>query len=593
MGLSAFLKRTILIAGVVLIAQACGGEEAPATTAVPTAAPSGVAATVPPATQAPKPASTVSAGSGINTVQDLVTKAPRFAPVELDNVRYGGTFRLGTTASVLNWDPITAPNTYNDAAYIYEKLIRFLPNENDAGSHLGPGLAESWKISDDFKTYTLNLRKGVKFHNVPPVNGREFTSDDAVFSYRRYMEIGSTSHAFYRQVESIEAADKYTIVIKLKEPNAWAFEDLFRTSQSVIPRELIEQPGGIKDVIIGTGPYIVKSYAPRIDGLFVRNPNYWDKDKKGNSLPYTDDIRLTYVPDPGTSIAGMRTGQLDSGGVPFDSIVPLVKSNPEMRVFRTGEPVGTGIGFNTTRAPWNDVRVRRALSMVFDRQKTAEVSVPGGADNVYWSGPIPWSAVSDEPFKFEDYGPYYKYDPEASKKLLIEAGFPDGKLVIPGTLVYFPNYAPDVIPLQAALKQHGITLPLEVMDLSAFSLYNANRQIKDLGLSTINTPLFSLYWGASNEFLEEAPFNNSFVRDPEIRKVVFQIRTTTDPAKLRGYAKTLWDFDTQGVWRMWYARAYSFVVYSGRTRNFTRRSSDTFAAVLFTPWLADAPRTQP
>lgn len=143
------------------------------------------------------------------------------------------------------------------------------------------------------------------------------------------------------------------------------------------------------------------------------------------------------------------------------------------------------------------------------------------------------------------------------------------------------------------MKRHGITLPTEVVDLSAFSPYNANRQIKDLGLSTINTPLFSLYWGASNEFLEESPFNSSFVRDPEIRKVVFQIRRTTDPAKLRGYARTLWDFDTQGVWRMWYARGYSFGTYSERARNFTRRSSDTFAGVLFTPWLADAPRTQP
>ncbi len=595
MELAAFLKGTILIAGVALIAQACGGgEEAPATTAVPTAAPSGVATTVPLATEAPKPASTVS-GLGITTVQDLVSKAPKFAPFEMDNVRYGGTFRLGTTSSVLNWDPITAPNTYTDAAYIYEKLIRFLPNENDAGSHLGPGLAESWKVTDDFKTYTLNLRNDAKWQNIAPLNGREFTADDAVFSYQRYMQPGSTSYGYYTQVESIVATDKHTIVFKLKEPNAWVFEDLFRTSQTVVPRELVEQPGGIKnDLVIGTGAYIMKSYTPRQGGLFIRNPDYWGKDQKGNSLPYVDELRFIYITDNATSTASMRTGQLDSGSVPFDSTVPLLKSNPNMRVFRIGDPVGTGMGFNTTHAPWNDVRVRRAISMLFDREKAAELSLPGGVRNAYWSSAIPWSAVSDEPFKFEDYGPYYKFDPEAAKKLLAEAGFPDGKIAVSDTFVYFASsYEAEVLTFQAALKEFGITFTTEVMDLSAYSLYNANRKMKDLGLSTINTPLFSLYWGASNEFLEESAYNNAFVRDPEIRKVVFQIRSTTDPAKLRGYAKTLWDFDTQGVWRMWYGRAYTYVLFSERTRNFTRRSSDTFAGVLFTPWLADAPRTQP
>lgn len=397
MKLLAFLKGIVLITGVAVMAAACGGKEgAPTATAVPTAsAPSGVGTAAPSATVAPQPTSAASTGLGINTEQDLISKAPNFAPFELDNVRYGGTFRIGATSSILNWDPSTAPNTYTDAAYIYEKLIRFLPNENDAGSYLGAGLAESWKISDDFKTYTFNLRKGVKFHDLAPVSGREFTSDDAVFSYRRYQQPISTSYAFYLQVESIEAADRYTVVIKLKESNAWAFEDLFRTSQTVIPRELAEQPGGIRnELVIGTGPHIVKSYAPRIGGLFVKNPNYWDEDKKGNPLPYVDEIKLTYLLDQATHVAAMRTGQLDTGSVPFESIVPLLKSNRNLRVFRLGDPVGSGIAFNTNKAPWDDVRVRRAFSMIFDRHETAVVSVSGGLANAYWSGAIPWSAVS-------------------------------------------------------------------------------------------------------------------------------------------------------------------------------------------------------
>lgn len=587
----------VTLASAFLIASCGSKDEGPTS---PTATQTGTSATTVATTGPISSATAISTAppqASITSVGDLISKTPKFSPFELDNVRYGGTFRNQSDTSIGNWDPKFAPARFDSALYILDRLVRLLPNENDVLSHFGPGLAESWKISEDSKTYTFNLRKGVKFHNLPPVNGREFTSDDAVFSYRRYMEKDSTSAGAYAQVESIEAIDKYTVVFKLKDPNVWALEDLFRTHQYVLPRELIEQPGGITTVVIGTGPFILKDYANRRGGLFVRNPDYWAKDEKGNPLPYVDEVREIYVTDAATNIAGLRTDQLDMAGPTggLEGTLALVKSKPELRVFGSGNPLGEGIAFNTTRKPWDDAKVRRAVSMSLDKYKIGEGWLGTSSSGWVWGGPVPWSSVSDKPFTVDEYGPYYKYDPQAAKKLLVEAGLADGKLKIANPLIVRSptSYDQLIAIVQNQLKQNDIEMSTLAADPSAYSIYNATRQIKDIGQQHATTGNFTLNWGASNLFLEEIPVNQSFVRDPEIRKVVFQIRATQDPAKLREYAKILWDFETQGVWRMWLPGQPGVFVTSPRLRNVTRRTSDRLSAQFWTPWLADAPRTQP
>lgn len=592
-----FLKLTALSLAVGLVSLACGGGEE-TTTATAPASSSGVVTTAPVPTASPT-ATAVSVPDSPNTkfasIDEMVTQSPKFPPFELDNIRYGGTFRNATSNTIGAWDPKFAASVMDDMRPTYEKLVELLPNDNDGFSHLGPGLAESWKFSADFKTITFSIRKGVKWHNLPPVSGRDFTADDAAFSLRRYMEADSSASGNYAQVESIEAPDRYTVIVKLKDPNVWALEDLFRTHQYVVARELVERPSGITTDVIGTGPYIMKNYGNRRGGLFVRNPDYWGKDTKGNRLPYTDEWSVTYVTDQATMVAGMRTNQFDYARYLTDlnALFPLVKSKPELRVFGTPVGGGTAITFNTTHAPWNDLRVRRAVSMVFDRQKLAEQVLTTSRNNWGWGSAVPWRTISDDPFKYDDYGPYYKYDPEAAKKLLIEAGFPDGKIIVQAPFALRPGDDKWLLASQQLLKQNGITFTIQPYDTPSFSVYNATRKIEDLGPQYTTTANYSLYWSASNLFLEESQVNTAFVRDPDIRKVVFQIRQTTDPARLRSYARALWDFDTQGVWRMWMAGEPSSFVTASRTRNITVRTGGPFGALLWMPWLADASRTQP
>jgi len=588
------LGSLIFSAILLLILVGCGGgskEQDQAATPTVQATTSTATTPVPTASVTVAP-SQANAGS----VSDLISRVVgKFAPVEIDNVRYGGTFRLGTEVSVGNWDPKFAPGRFDAARWVYSKLVEFVPNENNAFGHLAPGLAEKWSISDDLKTFTFTLRKGVKFHNIAPVNGRELVADDVVYSHRRYMEKDSTSFGSYTEVESIDAVDKYTVQFKMKSPNVWALEDLFRTVQYVVPKEFIEQSGGVSSYGIGTGPYILKDYGNRRGGLFVRNPDYSLKDSKGNALPYTDELREIYVTDPATSLAGMRTNQFDTS-ISFgtlDITAALLKSTPSLRFFSTDFVNDDGLTFNMSHAPWNDVRVRRAISMLYDRSKLASQILSSPESNWKWSSAVPWSAVSDEPFKYDDYGPYYKYDPEAAKKLLIEAGFPDGKITVPNPVVSrSPGYDSWILATQQLFKENGIEMTMLPLDSTSYSIYNATRQIKDIGIQTNTTGNMTLYWGASNLFIEENPVNQAHVSDPEIRNVVFQIRATTDPAKLKDLARKLWDYDTLQVPRMWTAREKGVSVTSARARNVTERSG-RLSIIFWMPWLADATRTSP
>ncbi len=597
MGLKIRLLSSIILSSA-LVTVACGGGESKAPT--PTVALQATSA----ATSAPAPTASVAATAAsaatstpLAATGTIIDRALPYFPYELDNVRYGGDFRTNLTIFTPHFDPkLNNQAIVGIMRWSYEKLMNYVPNENDLLSHFEPWLAENWKSSSDQLTYTFTLRKGIRWQNIAPVNGRELLASDVAFSLNRYREKDSIYFSNYQFIDSIETPDNYTVVIKLKTPSAWAINDLFSTAEYVVAPEVVQGNKGTipSSIGIGTGPYILKDYRFNTRASYTRNPDYWKKDSKGRVLPYADNFEIVYAIDVGTLLAGMRTNQFDVAGITNQGVIDLGKSRPDVRVGRTGvsQPAGS-FAFNTKRAPWNDVRVRRAFNMALDKDKYANLI----SATPYWQhvGVMPWSLVSDEPFTLDKLGPYYKYNPQESKRLRIEAGFPDGKIKVPTpfTIANSPSFTVRGQAYQALFKPEGIEFEIEILDFSSYSPYYYQRQYKDIAITYQNGNDFTINWIAQNKFQKDNSQNTSFIDDPEVERVVTEIKGTSDPAKLREFAKFLWDYETLGVYTIWTPVELAYTAISPRLRNYTVRSNSTFSGHYLLPWLADAPRTAP
>src|ERR671922_951448 len=203
--------------------------------------------------------------------------------------------------------------TQSAASFVYSKLVR-----HKVGADVAPGtfiiepdLAERWEELGD-TTYVFHLRQGVKWHNKPPVNGREFVAEDVKFTYDRFLtEKANGNRYLLDSVDRIEVVDRYTVKFVLKEPFVW-FINVLGTPRSmwIIAPEVVQQYGDLKkpESAIGTGPFLLDRYEPNVKTVFKRNPDYFLKDQ-----PYIDGVEWLVLEDESTGLAMYRTGQLDCG----------------------------------------------------------------------------------------------------------------------------------------------------------------------------------------------------------------------------------------------------------------------------------------
>ncbi len=305
-------------------------------------------------------------------------------------------------------------------------------------------LAKSWEVSPDGLTFTIHLREGIRWQNKPPVNGRELVASDVKYCFDRMCGIGSgfTKPSAYNYagltcLKEVTAPDKYTVVFKCS-----AFDFAFLTTimtdygKEIYPPECISLPGGLDDWrnVVGTGPFILTDYVPTSSLTFRRNPDYWGYDEfhPENRLPYFDEFRSLVVPDVSTKLAAMRTGRADTYGYDYPEWrveEQIQKTNPQMQ-FSTYDPGGgTCLYIQHNVKPFDDLRVRKALQMSLDINAIREIIGPGGRS-------APYVSVLNKGFGSELYTPFEElpksiqeiltYNPEKAKKLLTEAGYPNG-----------------------------------------------------------------------------------------------------------------------------------------------------------------------
>jgi peptide/nickel transport system substrate-binding protein len=375
--------------------------------------------------------------------------------------QYGGIYRTtyATDPRSLDAHQETYGATTGITMNTNNTLLRFNPEMTGWDLEL----AESVKQIDD-TTYEFKIHKNVRFHNIPPVNGRELTSEDVKYSIERVAGMHGRKtdfkHRYYFEgkIKSIETPDKYTIIFKLNQPYAPFLRYISTPWAAIVAKEVVDQYKDLKNVAIGSGPFILKEMVKGSHITLVKNPNYW---KKG--LPYLDGVNFKIMSDPASALSAFIAGRLDGVGIYHHQVETVKKEAPDAIIH---EAPGTHFwvlrvqpwieGKKPLKPPLDNKKVRQAIAMAIDKPKLLKLAW-GGFGHV-GIGPVP--PVYEDSLKPSDQVPY---NPEKAKQLLAEAGYPNGFSLelLTWNLPYMT--APAQV-LKEMLKEVGIDVKLTLLE---------------------------------------------------------------------------------------------------------------------------------
>jgi len=397
----------------------------------------------------------------------------------------GGTITVVDPSDSPTLDGMKSPSAYTHASIsgiVYSKLLEFAVGRDTPYGSMGVrgDLAEKWGHSDDGLTWTFNLHKGVKWQNVAPVSGREFTSADVVCTIDRIMTMPGVQKNLVEIVDQVQTPDDYTVVFTLNSPYPDFDQTMASFYMEIYPCEGTRGEYDLNSTAIGTGPFILQKWDRGVQKTYVKNPDYFVAGK-----PHLDQVNLLVMPDTQAQLAAYRAGQLDVFA-PSDQLYPsLLGSNPDAIVRQQIGLTVNQIMFNAAKKPFDDYRVRRAVAMSWDRDGMGKSFY---SHNGYaLTGPFPASLFGG--MTPEDAQKSIPYDPEGAKKLLAEAGYPDGfsaeMLTTSGYGQPFVNQAQWV---QQDLAKIGVNVTLKILD---YATYYATYQQQN----------YSIAWGLGTGFL--------------------------------------------------------------------------------------------
>ncbi len=524
-----------------LVAASCAPVAQPTPAPIPTSpAPAPTAPAAAP-TQA-RPAATPAGGAPAAPTPTARPAVPTPAPAA--QIKRGGVLKMVAPSEEAHSDPHRSPGTIGFWDYLASYVVNF--NIND-GLPI-PELAEKWEFKDP-RTLVLTIRKGVKFHNLAPVNGRELTAQDIVWNLERIRRPGAQYiwKSNFEPVETFTAPDKYTVQVKTKYPFAPILTYLKGgpgAIQLMLAPEVEEKLGGedaYKSLTNAraTGPFMIKSYTRDVGAEAVRNPDYWDAGK-----PYLDGVQMFIVPDSATMIAAFRTAKVDSiisYAAAFDIVAKrdLERTTPNLKLTAAPDPYPLALVPNVNRKPFDDIRIRKAMFLALDRQEMLKVNIGGGG---HLSGPMSprlfpgWTWTEEELLKREGFRP--KDTPDGQKditeaqRLMREAGYgPDKPLVVEaeGTQVFaYINLTPTEIA-KSELRKVYIEMSIKLMERTQWFDSDASGDflLRARGYSAPLEPDAQLYTrhhtGAGRNFQK--------LSDPELDKLLDAQRQELDITK--------------------------------------------------------------
>ncbi len=482
--------------------------------------------------------------------------------VAQETPQYGGTLTTSTanpTISALTWDHADWNWKYNqDDGQIYEQLFagdltkakRFggkygftadgwIPSDAMRGE-----LAESWEWKENPLRLEVKLRKGVMFPDKPGVmKARELVADDVLFTLDRMNKSPKRVPGYFDHIEKIEAPDKHTVVFTFKQYNAeWDYRFGWGYYSGIFPREVAEAGMANWKNANGTGPFMLTDFIQGTSNTYDKNPNYWDKVTIGGKdykLPFVDKIAYRTIKDESTLHAAFRTGKVDLlEQVRWSAAEDLLKGNPQIKSNKWLNVRGTFLAMRMDTKPFDDVRVRRALNLAVDKKEIVRSFYGGNAD-IFGYPQHPDYIGYYEPLEQmpDSIKELYAYNPDKAKKLLAEAGYPNGFSFKVQYCSCSPTHT-DLLPLVAAyLEQVGVKLELQPMEYASFlsgmtTKKHAAGYMMDNGHTNPTTTL-------RKSFATGQTWNPSMYANPEIDRKIDAILNERDEPKRQQMVKAV------------------------------------------------------
>jgi len=425
----------------------------------------------------------------------------------------------------------------------YNRLLKFKTGpEYDPLAFPGeivPDLATKWELPDE-RTFVFTINPKAKWQNLPPLNGRPFVAHDVVYAYQQY-KAGGPSAFYMRFVESVDAVDDRTVQIRLTEPFADQLVYFASRYLPIFPKELAER-GELATKAVGTGPMILKEARKGERMVWERNPDYFE------GTPPLDGITFEILSDEPARVQRIRARQADVALTTFsniESIEQLLSTNPDIAGTRA-HPISGRINwaFQLRKEPWQDVRMRRGVSLALNLQKWGNLVYGEG---LWYVGPnIPWPSVLDKEPSFADLGRWYQYDPSEAKKLIQAAGG-EGLHV---EIFYYPyrtDYDDFANLAVEDLRSVGLSPKVQKVDYTTFNSQWIPGQYSSVAFGWKAIPvapddIFSGYYRSGSSL------NRWGINDPQMDRLVDKQRRSTDLNERRQIWRQIWDMDLDQVW---------------------------------------------
>jgi peptide/nickel transport system substrate-binding protein len=415
---------------------------------------------------------------------------------------------IALPADPLSLDP--SPSTAREDRQVQNSIYDKLFDVDKDGKTI-PMLAESYEVSPDRKSYTLKLKKGVKFHD-----GTDFNAEAVKFNLERYNVDTSNRRSELNSLSKIEVVDPYTVKIDLSQTFSPFISNLTDRSGMMVSPEAVKKYGNdYTNHPIGTGPFV---FVERVNGDHVtlkKNENYW------NGAPKIDEVNYRVFPNGNAALQNLKSGQLDFVIDVQPKEIPTIKSDPNLTMIAEPSMAFMAIFLNQTKEPFTNKYLRQAVNKAIDRETLVKVVFDGFAT----PGSSPFAPGN---LAYGDSDKPIKPNPEEIKSLLAKGGKPQGftfQLQIGITPV---NEQIGTV-VQNMLKPYGINVELEKFDKNALSDNAINGKFVGTlyGWSGRLDPDQNFY-----RYLVTGQQNNySRLSNPDLDKIIKEARTELDPAK--------------------------------------------------------------